>query len=199
MREPGVRYDPFEYELGDWLRSYCHNLEYLEIQMNVGTPLEVNADRGYFEEQKWVINVLRCLQSFTNLKALGLAVDFDNQAYFARNEDSNGPQLDFVEILPTSIATLSIRELGRTYPNHIADSLCRLAESEKHPNLYRVSALANSTLPRDVSHLGWSVRLDKENPEKPDGWRYIKMSNDARRLEQTFPRCQRVDGSEGFF
>ncbi|KAF4943143.1 hypothetical protein FSARC_15021, partial [Fusarium sarcochroum] len=173
--------NPFDFAIGDLLRANCQSLEDLTISITVSERRYGRRfERKWFAEQKWMATNLGSLQSLANLKQFTLGLDFkDLCGSKVEGNDFETPELDFVNMLPTSTNQFTVKELGLTDLDHLADSFCKLAESDKLSKLHHAAYIANMNLPRDVSNTGWTVATGRQDED----WRYTDMINEARKRE----------------
>ncbi|UPK92700.1 hypothetical protein LCI18_003635 [Fusarium solani-melongenae] len=143
------------YNIGDLLRAYGKNLEFLELRINGRWPGESLTEEAY------VARRIGNLQTLSRLKHLELILWFTNDDM--KNDTRYPTRLNLAENLPSSIevfrAYLPFREENK---EGLGKELCVLAETERFSSLREVYVATAPKFPRAIRRTGWTY-CDKED------------------------------------
>lgn len=150
--------DSRDYNMGDMLRSYGKNLEFLELRVHGRWPGESLTEEAY------VAHRIGNLQTLSRLKHLELIFWFTNDD---KRKDTRYPtRLNLAENLPSSTevfrAYLPFREENK---KGLGEELCILAETERFSGLREVYVATAPKFPRPIQRTGWTY-CDKEDRYK---------------------------------
>ncbi|KAM6530283.1 hypothetical protein FALCPG4_008410 [Fusarium falciforme] len=150
--------DSRDYNMGDMLRAYGKDLEFLELRIHGRWPGESLTEEAY------VARRIGNLQTLSRLKHLELIFWFTNDD---EKKDARYPtRLNLAENLPSSI------EVFRAYlpfieenKEGLGEELCVLAETERFSGLREVYVATAPKFPRAIRRTGWTY-CDKEDRHK---------------------------------